>query len=112
MEIQLDSEGHVRVNELAFVSILLLLIELVKWAEPTSLAVFDEAILIRVVTGVHSRPEGILVGFHDIELGAESIGRVGIAVPEAIRVVEFAILVHRGEFNKVDGRVTAALSLA
>ena len=54
MELHLDMEGQVGIDKLSFVTELLLLIELVKRAEPTSLAVFDEALLIWVVTGVNS----------------------------------------------------------
>ena len=54
----------------------------------------------------------ILVGLHNVELWAEVVGRVGVAVPEAVRVVELAILGHGGELDKVDGSITAALSLA
>ena len=112
MEFHLDMEGLVGVNRFPLVSKLVLIVVLVKRTEATSLTVLNEAVLIRVVTSVNGRPEGILVGLHDVELGAEVVGRVGIAVPEAICVVELAILGHGRELDKIDGRIAATLSLA
>jgi hypothetical protein len=117
IERNLDVERLISVNLVAFARTVAVPGELiidVLIAVAVAVTAVIEAFAVGGIASVRSSREGVLIGLHEVELGAEvASDLVGVAVAPAVGShPQVAILVNTGHGDEVEGGDAAALVFA